>query len=437
MISPKLRKIAKKHSSILRRKYNNADVIKSITNFYSSDTDVTVDDINQLLTANNIPESSKSVILSKYKSTLEMSDNGLNLIKNQFKKFISAILLTEASKIKDPANAIEFVNSYDGNFIDDSKISSKITEYEFSDVNIDEVINEFGEPIKSSIESINDCSVIGGYIKHQLVAVVAPPSCGKSLFLMNEMSRFLKNGLKVCYIALGDLTRYDFVTRLPSIHNNITIDDAMMDPKSAWIGFKNSLGSKSNNFKVFYIDANVLTSDELLEYIYDNELDKEFDVFMVDYDSNFRSTNDMYQKGDEIYNNMVNLAKRVSLVFIASQPKNAAYSQEIIYMNDAAESSRKQQIVDLMITISKNQNSKTQIGYINLAKVRRGFKSIAFPYMLSQSGKFIPINMQKYKALEQSTKIKDISHDKLPKFTNENKDSTKKNVVDDLMAQFT
>lgn len=408
MTNPRLRKIAKKNAKILKFKYGNFPIINQLIEYYNSEGNTTISDIDLILQNNNIVGERREQVLDNYQQVENMSDLGLTKVVEKFKRLISTIVLESASKESDPSKAIDRIMASEIDVIDDKKIASKVTRYDFKNLNVKKMLEDFGQPIKSSIDAINSCSVIKGYIPRQLISVVAPPSTGKSLFLMNEMVKFLKDGYKCCYIALGDLTQYDFVTRLPAINNGITINQALMDPEAAWNDFCKDLGDKWKNFTVEYIDSNTMSSDELMEYIKDQELDKQYDIFFIDYDSNFLSTNDLYTKGDEIYNNLVNLAKRVKLVFVASQPKTAAYNNEIIYMNEAAESSRKSQIVDLMITISKNPISKTQIGYINLAKVRRGMTSTAFNYMLNQSGRFIPITIQHYKGLEKDEKKRDI-----------------------------
>ena len=59
-------------------------------------------------------------------------------------------------------------------------------------------------------------------------------------------------------------------------------------------------------------------------------------------------------------------------MIVASQPKITFYTQEILTLDSASESSMKQHIVDTMLTIGKPGKIEAPIGMMYIAKNRNG-----------------------------------------------------------------
>ena len=80
----------------------------------------------------------------------------------------------------------------------------------------------------------------------------------------------------------------------------------------------------------------------------------------------------MYEAGGQLYNKMALFAVlNKSAIFILSQPKTEFWKQEVIPLESASESSKKQKIIDLMLTMGKPSKSSS-IGTLFIAKNRRG-----------------------------------------------------------------
>lgn len=237
-------------------------------------------------------------------------------------------------------------------------------------------------------------------------------NCGKSLFCMQESARFLCDGYKVLYVAVGDLDQKDFVTRLSSMICNIPMDETNTNTREAWNRMNNTVGEKLKNFKLLGFDPGTITIDQLGKYF--EEVDKskgkenyfeKYDIVVLDYDTNFLSSNDMYAKGEEIYNKAAAWSKIFKLVFIVSQPKTAYYDCEIIPQAGLAESSRKPQILDVIISIGKHPTSVNNIGFINIAKIRRGGAKRHFRYHRDVNGIFNAVSETAYNVLKNSVDI--------------------------------
>jgi len=97
-------------------------------------------------------------------------------------------------------------------------------------------------------------------------------------------------------------------------------------------------------------------------------------MIIIDYDENISKDDEdnIYESGGLIYNKMGMFAvENHSVVFIVSQPKPGYWNQEIIPLEAAAESSKKQKIIDTMITMGKPFRSSS-VGSLFIAKNRRG-----------------------------------------------------------------
>ena len=103
-----------------------------------------------------------------------------------------------------------------------------------------------------------------------------------------------------------------------------------------------------------------------------------------------------------------------SVVFIVAQPKTTYWSNEIIPLEAAAESSKKQKIIDLMITMGKPSRSSS-VGSIFIAKNRRGEVGNTFRVKIDGSTtKIEHISQEEYnfiKAEEEKNKKGDSGND--------------------------
>jgi hypothetical protein len=133
-----------------------------------------------------------------------------------------------------------------------------------------------------------------------------------------------------------------------------------------------------------------ITVDDYLDYVMERIDD--YDVFFIDYDSNFKPTKEanMYIEGGYLYDKLTTLTNAGKLVFIAAQPKISAWGKEELELPDVGESSRKQHSVDAVIGISAGPGPN-HIGKFTIPKNRRGEVGIVQPYVRLNNGRFITI----------------------------------------------
>lgn len=242
-----------------------------------------------------------------------------------------------------------------------------------------EVIGTDSRPvvIKFFIDAVNKCMQYKGLIPGTVSMVTAPPGRGKTTMLINQGVKVAEQGFNLLHIFLGDMSKLDGRYRYLSCYTGTDTSKLVELSKE---GLKKFV-QKWNASGIFsYIDiasyaADQLSATQLIEEIYSLQRDrkKHYDVVIIDYDENLSEEEDnMYKSGGQIYNKIALFAVlNRSCVFIASQPRKEFWNQEIIPLEAASESSKKQKIIDLMLTMGKPSKS-SDIGTLYIAKNRRG-----------------------------------------------------------------
>ena len=227
--------------------------------------------------------------------------------------------------------------------------------------------------IKSSLGVVNFASQYRGYKRGDLVMIAGVTGGGKSTLAIQEAACILKQELKVAAMYLGDLSDSDVAIKMVT---------ALLDEKTLiqkvhenWEDYYNK-----PEVKTCYHNFNLKAFPPMELDIYDLTLKAKrlhekfrFDALIVDYDANIKEVDDgLYKEGGLTYSLLKALAQDLNcIVFILSQIKQAFWSDEKIYLSAAADSSKKQHVVDFMITIGRNSDNST-VGVCNLPKVRRG-----------------------------------------------------------------
>jgi intein/homing endonuclease len=209
-----------------------------------------------------------------------------------------------------------------------------------------------------------------------------------SLFLLNEALNMLRQDppLKVYWLALGDMMRMDFITRMCAIHYEEELATIHLNINRY---FTPEFREILRNFRFSVLPAGQIDIYSVKSFI-DTYIvpDEEIDVFILDYDSNLASAGgrDMYQEGEIVYNTMTAIArpagKKYRLCLIASQPKIQYWEMSRLPKEAASESARKQAIIDMMITIGKDPLSEAHQGTMLIAKNRRGREGDVMHYLL-------------------------------------------------------
>lgn len=258
--------------------------------------------------------------------------------------------------------------------------------------------------IPTSLQTVRNATPWKGYLRGQLVMVVASPGSGKTLLLLNEVVEQLKEGFKVVYAALGDMMKIDFIIRISSIVTGTDYLTVSLNPKQY---FTKEVRDLVMNLRIITVAAGSVDMGTLHSYLESVvATDDDFDAFYLDYDANLaRSVDNMYADGEDIYNKLSAIARpkrgKYRVVFVASQPKIQYWEEEELPKESANESSRKQAVVDIMITIGRSQQVKDKhAGVIRIAKARRGNEGVKSPYIVVQGGKFNEIEQHEYRTLK-------------------------------------
>lgn len=164
--------------------------------------------------------------------------------------------------------------------------------------------------------------------------------------------------------------------------------------------------SIAKNIDIYKYAASEISMDALKEEIYNFQKQKgiHYDLIIIDYDGNLKQPADsMYESGGIIYDQAKNLAQmNHSVVFMASQPKQSFWKNELIPIEACAESSKKQMIIDMLITIGRPEGVNTGIRKIYIAKNRRGDENEIFhAKMNGKTGFMYEIFQDEYEALKK------------------------------------
>lgn len=231
--------------------------------------------------------------------------------------------------------------------------------------------------IKSCIPGINSSLQFKGYKPGDLVMIVSPPGVGKTMFMVNEGSNASQQGYKVLHVFLGDMEEYDGLIRYSSNYTKMLQNDIVdMSPEEQ----QNLI--KQYNYQGFFSNITVtvhgpseITVSEMIQEIDKLQIKNKchYDLICVDYADNLiPESTMMYESGGDIYNKLSLLAKNNrSVVIVGSQPNKSYWSQELIPLEGVAESSKKQHVIDVMLTMGMTSKGST-VGSIFVPKVRRG-----------------------------------------------------------------
>ena len=409
--NPSVASIAKSNMEYLKSKYFGYTEFEKLLKL--------IDDKFDLISQGNYTETTFQndlISLSYTPDMIQVMDQAFQKMQNYtedelhaVRNALSNVITNEAinkCKRENYSSPIDFVRALQGFNVDNIQDVDKriYRESKFTEIDIAKLEEEVtGNTLKSSMNMINYCSPLGGYIDRTLTMVSGKPGSGKSLFLIQEACEFCKQGKKVLYLALGDMNEFHFVTRILAQQYRMSMTrvattfrtvytQAMNDPEMKWL----------DNLLIQYFTPDQISCTNWISFIKSKGYYDEYDVFIADYDSNFASEEEMYQKGETTYNQLKSLSDRPGKwVFVACQPKPNYYSEEILPLESGNESSRKQQIVDNMITISfpPFKGGQNHIGIINVPKYRGGMLASTH-YLMDKNGRFEEISRDLYEWLK-------------------------------------
>lgn len=162
----------------------------------------------------------------------------------------------------------------------------------------------------------------------------------------------------------------------------------------------------AENIDIVVYPVGAISMDGLRQSIYNWQKEKKihYDVIIIDYDSNLKQPADnMYESYGVIYDQAKNLAQvNKSVVFIASQPAKAFWKNELVPLEACSESSKKQMIIDILITIGRPEGCNTGIRKVFIPKNRRGKENeIIHAKMNGDTGFMYEISQEEYEKLKK------------------------------------
>lgn len=231
--------------------------------------------------------------------------------------------------------------------------------------------------IKFFLDPVNWCMQYKAIIPGTVNMVVAPPGRGKTTLAINQGVCAAKQGYNSLHVFLGDMKRYDGLLRYLSCYSGIETSKLvdLSEENLTKVVKKYNMTGVFGNIYVLSYAADEISPSQLTEEIKSLQRDNKvhFHQIIIDYDENFATDIDsMYEKGGAVYNRLALFAVlNKSVLFVLCQPKPQYWNNEIIPLEGAAESSKKQKIIDLMLTIGSKDKSSS-VGTLNIAKNRRG-----------------------------------------------------------------
>ena len=230
---------------------------------------------------------------------------------------------------------------------------------------------------------------------------------GKTSFLINEGAYAAQQGKEVLHVYLGDMITQDSNIRYLSCISGLLQNDiagmSIEDYKRLIESINNQYPGVLSRINCMCFATGDISVNKLLEVIKKDQVknNKHYDFINIDYADNFEKTMDnTYQEAGYIYERLAWFGRtNHSVMMVASQPKLTYWSEEIIPMEGAAESSKKQHISDSILTMNRAAKGLT-FGTIFVAKMRRGTTGNILRYQSHwERCKIVGIEEETYKQL--------------------------------------
>ena len=229
--------------------------------------------------------------------------------------------------------------------------------------------------IKSSFSLINQHTTMNGYTPGTLNMFVARPGCGKTTAMLNEAVGAAIQGFNVLHIFLGDMGPWDVALKYISHYKKITIAELQNNEELLQECLDDeTMKTILSRLKVSVHGSYELSVQKLVSIAKTLHRDNGYHFLVIDYDGNIDPAvgDNLYESGGTSYSHLEWLSRQLQVpILIGCQAKIHYWGEEVLPLDSAADSSRKQHAVDMMITMGQS-NSNTNIATMNIAKMRRG-----------------------------------------------------------------
>lgn len=384
-----------------------SEVARHVIDFYLGESGeaATLVELQTYLASKSLTEEEINTVTSKCKEFVLLDEQfAITNIIGDFQEFFDKRKLTEKLELyrDGKLTSSDVIRALS----DLPKIESEeIPVINFGDVDIDKIIEQDGlggaNVIPSKFQFVRESSPWQGYIKGQVIQVVAAPGVGKSNWMANEIVNAIKTcQTEVYYLALGDLMRIDFVTRMTALITGADYFSVCASPKKY---YSDEVKNILKHLRVSVLPAAYMDAKTMQSFVNNKvQREKNIDIFALDYDANLNGTQESsYKEGEIVYNTLSQVSRPVTtdnrLVFVASQPKIQYWDEVELPMESSNDSSRKQAVIDMMVTIGRDSSVRSQaVGIMKAAKVRRGKPNTKSHFRVNSNGQFEEISSADY-----------------------------------------
>ena len=224
----------------------------------------------------------------------------------------------------------------------------------------------------------------GGWKRQTLCTFIAATGAGKSMFLVNAACALIKQGYDVLYITL-EMCEVDIGLRCDSWFANVPIDavaDNVDAVQRAWEGVTGRLIIKG-------FPTKRATVDTIRSHIERLRVTKNFKptAVVVDYADLLRSTSKHSENRHALTENYEELRALMqdldAVGLTADQTNRAGLECDLVTIGEIGECYAKAQICDLIMTITRNQEMKSEgRGRLYNAKSRLGKDGQVFDFLM-------------------------------------------------------
>lgn len=291
-----------------------------------------------------------------------------------------------------------------------SEITSPITIHNMGNQDAQKMMDDIKEigSIPSNFALIRDATPFNGYLFGQVIQFVAAPGVGKSAIMLQEAILAAIHGYKVLWVAMGDLSIYDFTCRGTSLLAQQDFFEVSVDLATY---YTDKIKEVMGRIDLISAPSRSLSVEQIKARIDRDELD--YDLLVFDYDSNFiqSQTGNMYEDGGAMYDTLTGIARpsderkkrkndRDRVIFVGCQPKSHYWQEEMLDEGASGESARKQHAIDMMVTLGVRHHPEAKCGLMHLPKVRRGKANGVVPYRMNNFGRFSELSKEEYAMLK-------------------------------------
>lgn len=240
--------------------------------------------------------------------------------------------------------------------------------------------------VPTGLPSFDHAHIAGGPLPGELYVVSAPPGRGKSTLLVNIGSYAILEGKDVVHIFVGDNTEADGVLRYCARLTGVPMSQIMLNSDKyleSWQYLKENY--KLGNLLLGAYPIGSPSIADLRSFITKNMVRKGIrpSVVIVDYIDNCRRNTNLnsYDALGDLYTEMKNMCEELQLVgWTASQPRVSEWDIATPGLASLSESSKKQHILDGLLTMNKSGEGSY---VIDVPKMRRGRSDFQFEVQIN------------------------------------------------------